>query len=241
MTHPFRAGAAAVVLAAALAACGSSSDGRTTADEPRASSSASASASVPAPAPSAAAPSAGPGAAPSRPPTAAAPDEQPKLPVGELTPASGSFTKREKDYLVDRVPRGMDPAAVLQTGQETCDRLSFLVKADRDIAVGAIVTGEIADAEAAVEHLCVQHRDLLREAARGCPDGTHRGARLRPGRYRAASPTDSCAWQITGANGEVSASGSAAAGKRAVITVPGTARAFTSTGCYAWLPEGGTG
>ncbi|MFF9348904.1 hypothetical protein [Streptomyces sp. NPDC014734] len=237
MTHPLRAGAVAVVLTAALAACGSSADGRATADGPRT----SAPASVPVSAPPAVAPSAGPGTAPARPPTAAASDEQPKLPVGELTPAAGSFTEKEKEYLVDRVPRGMDPAAVLQTGQETCDRLTFLVKADRDTAVGAIVTGEIADAEAAVEHLCVRHRDLLREAAQGYPDGTYEGARVRPGRYRAATPTDSCAWRITGSNGQVSASGSTTAGKRAVITVPGAARAFTSTGCYAWLPEGGTG
>lgn len=39
-------------------------------------------------------------------------------------------------------------------------------------------------------------------------------------------------------NGRNLGSGSAAAGKRAGITLPDAARTFTSTGCYAWLPEG---
>ncbi|WP_335933137.1 hypothetical protein [Streptomyces sp. PTD5-9] len=238
MRHPSLAGLAAVVLAAALAACGSPSHERE-----------AASSSVP-PAPSAPSAPAGPPAAgpattplPSAPrPSAAGPDpKQPKLPVAELTPATGTFSRKEKEYLTDRVPRGMDPAAVLQTGQETCDRLTFLVKADRDTAVGAIVTGEIADARPAVEHLCTGHRDLLREAARGYADGTYRGADLRPGSYRGVSPTDACVWQLTGAGGEVLGSGSATAGKPARITVPRAARAFTSTGCYAWLPEGDAG
>ncbi|MFI9626113.1 hypothetical protein [Streptomyces sp. NPDC052042] len=236
MTHPLRTGAAAVVLAAVLAACGSSSSGRETADV------AAGPSTSPAPA---GGPVAGPAATASRAPEPAPnedrDEERPKLPTAELTPATGSFTRKEKEYLTDRVPRGMDPAAVLQTGQETCDRLAFLVKADRDTAVGAIVTGEIADAEPTIAHLCPRRRDLLREAAGGYPDGTHEGAGLRPGRYRGASPTDSCTWQIAGADGAVLASGSTTAGKPARITVPDTARAFTSTGCYAWLPEGGAG
>ncbi|MFG3531292.1 hypothetical protein ACGF8B_31820 [Streptomyces sp. NPDC047917] len=230
MRHPFRAGAAVVVLTAALAACGSSADGRDGAG-----SAGPAATRVPV-----AAPSAGPGSTAADGPEARRTSEPPKLPSDELTPATGSFSRKQKEYLVDRVPRGMDPAAVLQTGQETCDRLRFLVKADRDVAVGAIVTGEIADAKPAVEHLCPQHRDLLREADRGYPDGTYQNEQIRPGRYRVVSPTGSCAWQITGADGTALASGSAA-GKRTSITVPRQARAFTSTGCYAWLPEGDLG
>ncbi|MFI5772772.1 hypothetical protein ACIA74_30510 [Streptomyces sp. NPDC051658] len=231
MRHPFRVGAAVVALTAALAACGSSSEGDKGASG----------AGPPAVRAPLTAPSAGPGTTASGGRSAPRTSEPPKLPSDELTPATGSFTKKQKDYLVDRVPRGMDPAAVLQTGQETCDRLGFLVKADRDVAVGAIVTGEIADAEPAVEHLCTQHRDLLREAARGYADGTHTDGRLRPGRYHDVSPTGSCTWQITGADGRALVSGSAPAGKRAAITVPREARAFTSTGCYAWLPEGDLG
>ncbi|WP_406739684.1 hypothetical protein [Streptomyces atratus] len=228
MRHPFRAGAAVVALTAALAACGSPSGGDKGA-------SGAGPSAVRAPL---TAPSAGPGAAAPGGSPAPRTSEPPKLPSDELTPATGSFTRKQKEYLVDRVPRGMDPAAVLQTGQETCDRLGFLVKADRDVAVGAIVTGEIAGAEPAVEHLCTRHRDLLREAALGYADGTYRGERLRPGRYHDVSPTGNCTWRITGADGKSLASGSASAGKRASVTVPREARDFTSTGCYAWLPEG---
>ncbi|MFB6815956.1 hypothetical protein ACFCV8_15595 [Streptomyces sp. NPDC056347] len=230
MRHPFGAGAVVVVLTAALAACGSSSAGVPAADG-------SGAAREPLAAPSAGPATTAPGAP--APPRA---DERPKVPVEQLTPATGSFTEKQREYLTDRVPRGMDPAAVLQTGQETCDRLRYLVKADRDVAVGAIVTGEIPDAEAAIEHLCTQRRDLLREASRGYADGTYQGARLRAGRYRVVSPTANCAWQITGADGAPVDGGSGARnGSPTVITVGPRARAFTSAGCYAWLPEGGLG
>ncbi len=160
------------------------------------------------------------------------------MPAGEITPAAGTFSKPQKEYLTDRVPQGMDPAAVLQTGQATCDRLRYLVKADRDIAVAAIVAGEVADAEPAVAHLCPQHRELVDEAARGYPDGTHTGAKLRPGRYRAPSPTRDCAWRLAGAEDEELTTGASDTGDPVSLTVPAGARAFTSTGCYAWLPEG---
>ncbi|WP_406491958.1 hypothetical protein OG936_01490 [Streptomyces sp. NBC_00846] len=228
MRYPFPAGAAVVVLTAALAACGSSFDGHTAASEGRA----------PATRAPVTAPSAGPGATASSGAPAQRTSEPPKLPTDELTPATGSFDKKQKEYLVDRVPKGMDPAAVLQTGQETCDKLTYLVKVDRDTAVGAIVTGEIADAEPAVEHLCTQHEELVQEASRGYADGTYKDEQIRPGKYHDVTPTENCTWQITGANGKNLVSGSSTAGKRAGITLPDAARAFTSTGCYAWLPEG---
>ncbi|MEE1735823.1 hypothetical protein PUR49_04750 [Streptomyces sp. BE147] len=245
MRHPFLAGAAVVVMTAALAACGSSADG----NGPEAAGARSPAASGPVAGPSAEGTSTGPAGGPSAGPTS----EPPKVPADRITPATGSFTKKQKEYLVDRVPVGMDPAAVLQTGQETCDRLGYLVKADRDTAVAAIVTGEIAGAKPAVSHLCTQHRELAVEAALGYPDGTHTGKGLRPGRYRAVSPTPDCSWQITGAGGKVLGSGTsgsrssgsgtsgAASAERTRITVPEAARAFTSTGCYAWLPEGKAG
>ncbi|MFD5200575.1 hypothetical protein ACFWM7_10585, partial [Streptomyces sp. NPDC058375] len=171
----------------------------------------------------------------------AATAEGPKTPADEITPATGTFTKKQKEYLKDRVPKGMDPAAVLQTGQETCDKLRYLVKADRDTAVGAIVTGEIPEAKDAVAGLCTQHQDLVDEAAYGYPDGKHAGKKLRPGVYRSASPTTDCSWQIAGAGGEELASGASDTGKSRKITIPDSAVTFTSTGCYAWLPEGAQG
>ncbi|MFC9945061.1 hypothetical protein [Streptomyces pratensis] len=231
MRHPFLAGAAVALAAAVLAACGSSGG---SGDE---GGKAAAASSTPSAAVSSGSPVAGPAVSPSG-TGAPMPSTAPKAPAGGITPATGSFTKKQKEYLTDRVPKGMDPAAVLQTGQETCDRLRYLVKADRDIAVGAIVSGEVADAEPAVAHLCPQHQDLVDRAALGYADGTHEGAALRAGPYTAPSPTRACSWQLTGANGKELGSGSSDTGKPVEITVPEAARALTSTGCYAWLPEG---
>ncbi|MFD6799269.1 hypothetical protein ACFWCQ_12595, partial [Streptomyces cyaneofuscatus] len=174
-------------------------------------------------------------------PGPSAPAEGPKTPSDEITPATGTFTKKQKEYLEDRVPKGMDPAAVLQTGQETCDKLRYLVKADRDTAVGAIATQEIPDAPAAVAGLCPQHQGLVDEAAYAYADGTHTGKAVRPGVYRSASPTANCSWQIEGAGGKELASGTSDTGKSRKITIPKSARTFTSTGCYAWLAEGAQG
>ncbi|MFG2563987.1 hypothetical protein ACGFR6_00950 [Streptomyces sp. NPDC048567] len=239
MRHALLAGAAVVFATAALAACGSSSgdgggdrDGGGRAAGPAASSSA---------APSV--PAAGAEADPTEPagPEVTRSSEPPKIPTDRLTPATGTFTKKQKEYLTDRVPVGMDPAAVLQTGQETCDRLDYLVKVDRDTAVGAVVTGEITGAEPAVAHLCPRHKDLVERASHGYADGAYRDGKVRPGRYRDVSPTPNCTWEVTGPGGKVLASGSSHGGKRTTITIPEAALAFTSTGCWAWLPEGDNG
>ncbi|MET8710238.1 hypothetical protein ACWEKU_16490 [Streptomyces californicus] len=250
MRNPFLACAAVVLTAAALAACGSSADG----NDPEAAGAQRPAASGPAvpgstagtptastpPAADAAEGDGGDGAKPgAQGPTASA--EGPKTPSDAITPATGTFTKQQKKYLEDRVPEGMDPAAVLQTGQETCDRLRYLVKADRDTAVGAVATEEIPDAAAAVTGLCPQHQDLVDEAAYAYPDGTHTGKALRPGDYRSVSPTPNCSWEITGAGGEQVSADTSTTGKPRTITIPKSARTFTSTGCYAWLPEGDRG
>ncbi|MFJ3080965.1 hypothetical protein ACIPJG_14545 [Streptomyces halstedii] len=237
------AGAAVAFATAALAACGSSGGGPAAAggtpSGPAASAPAVTGPAVPGPSGAPGGEPAGEDAREAGPQDAETPD-LPKVPADEITPATGTFSKPQKEYLTDRVPQGMDPAAVLQTGQETCDRLRYLVKADRDIAVAAVVTGEVADAEPAVAHLCPRHQDLVDEAALGYPDGTHTGAALRPGRYRAPSPTKDCAWRLTGAKGKELAAGSSDTGRPVSLTVPASATAFTSTGCYAWLPEGAT-
>ncbi|MEU5132917.1 hypothetical protein [Streptomyces californicus] len=250
MRNPFLACAAVVLTAAALAACGSSADG----NDPEAAGAQRPAASGPAvpgstagtptastpPAADAAEGDGDDGAKPgAQGPTASA--EGPKTPSDAITPATGTFTKQQKKYLEDRVPEGMDPAAVLQTGQETCDRLRYLVKADRDTAVGAVATEEIPDAAAAVTGLCPQHQDLVDEAAYAYPDGTHTGKALRPGDYRSVSPTPNCSWEITGAGGEQVSADTSTTGKSRTITIPKSARTFTSTGCYAWLPEGDRG
>lgn len=238
MRNTFLAGAAVVLATAVLAACGSSSGDGDGAGGGRAAGAPGAVASSPGPV---AGSDAGPSGAASAGPRSSRSSEPPKIPTDRLTPATGTFTEKQKEYLTDRVPVGMDPAAVLQTGQETCDRLGYLVKADRDTAVGAIVTGEITGAGPAVAHLCPGHKDLVERASHGYADGVHRGEGLRPGRYRDVSPTANCTWEVTGPAGKVLLSGSSRDGERTTITIPEAALAFTSTGCWAWLPEGKNG
>ncbi|MCT2590127.1 hypothetical protein LHJ74_09415 [Streptomyces sp. N2-109] len=91
----------------------------------------------------------------------------PKVPAAELTPATGTFTKRQKEYLVDRVPQGTDPAAILEAGKAACDRIGSTADGDRKAAVSALKAGEIANAEDAVRHLCPTFKPLLKAAGLG--------------------------------------------------------------------------
>ncbi|MBM9503319.1 hypothetical protein [Actinacidiphila acididurans] len=83
------------------------------------------------------------------------------MPRSKLTPATGTFTDREKDYLVGKVPKGMDPSAVLQTGQESCERVATAADASPQLAREAIRDGEIPDAKDAITYLCPKYSDLL--------------------------------------------------------------------------------
>ncbi len=91
-------------------------------------------------------------------------ENEPTVPKSELTPATGTFTAKQKEYLLGRVPKGTDPAAVLQAGQETCSRIKSTAGLDREAAVSALKSGEIRNAQPAVEHLCPTFRPLLRDA-----------------------------------------------------------------------------
>lgn len=175
--------AAAVLVTAAALLAGCSSSGEQAAPAPAHHVGAS---HTPGPSPTSAAPSAVPSASDSA-RSEATPDEEghtatsapqpddapadtrpsgPTVPEAELTPATGSFDKKQKEYLVGRVPEGTDPAAVLVAGQATCERITRTAKVDRKAAVDAIRSGEIGGAKAAITHLCPQHRDLLRAAGR---------------------------------------------------------------------------
>lgn len=83
------------------------------------------------------------------------------VPKAQLTPATGTFTDRQRDYLVGKVPKGMDPSAVLQTGQESCQRIADTADASRAVAKQAIASGEIPDAKDAITYLCPQYENLL--------------------------------------------------------------------------------
>ncbi|MFJ5217096.1 hypothetical protein ACIP98_20530 [Streptomyces sp. NPDC088354] len=157
----------------------------------------------------------------------------PKVPQGELTPVTGSFTKKEKAYLTGRVPKGTDPAAVLQLGQETCDRIASVARIDRDAAIGGIITGQIGGANGAVTHLCPKQEDILRAAETGFADGSYTvgakakaGSVITPGTYRALTPTKDCTWTV-----------GTKSGTARKVTVTAAARTFGSRGCFAWAKE----
>ena len=91
----------------------------------------------------------------------------PKVPAAELTPATGSFTEKEKKYLIGRVPEGLDPAAVLEAGNAACARIGATAGASEKDAVSALRAGEIDNAAPAVRHLCPEFAPLLKKAGRG--------------------------------------------------------------------------
>ncbi|MEU6982192.1 hypothetical protein ABZ946_02010 [Streptomyces sp. NPDC046324] len=168
-------------------------------------------------------------------PTPSATTTGPVVPDSALKPVTGSFTEKEKKFLSGRVPQNTDPAAVLQTGQESCQRLERTAKRDKDAAVGAIIAGDIRDAEAVVTHLCPAQKPLFATAETGFPDGT--AANPKAGTYRALTTSPACTWRAVGADGKVLASGPATGSEGPVrAKVPPGTKEFVSSACYAWLP-----
>ncbi|MFJ3881508.1 hypothetical protein ACIPW5_29165 [Streptomyces sp. NPDC090077] len=226
-----RPAAAAVLLTAALTLTGCSSQDGGGAGTPRAAAT---------PKPPAASPVPDPADATTAPTTPANPDAKPTgpvLPDAKLIPRTGSFKENEKKYLSGRVPEKTDPAAVLQTGQETCQRVERTAKRDKDAAAASIVSGEVTGAQDAITFLCPEQKPVLDAAQKGFADGTRPAP--APGTYRAATQNTACTWEVRSKDGSVLASGPEAPpkpGDRITAAVPAGADRFTSTGCYAWLP-----
>ncbi|MFF0729691.1 hypothetical protein [Streptomyces sp. NPDC004134] len=88
-------------------------------------------------------------------------DDTEKVPEAELEPAEGEFSEKEKTYLKDRVPKGVDPAAILEAGEEACAKIESAAATDDELAREAIRSGDIANAEDAIRTLCPQYEDLL--------------------------------------------------------------------------------
>ncbi|MFD6886162.1 hypothetical protein [Streptomyces sp. NPDC059957] len=224
-----RSAAAAVLLAAALTltACSSGGDGK-----------AEASAASPKPPAASSAPDpADATGTPAAPPSPDAKPTGPVLPDTKLVPKTGSFTAPEKQYLSGRVPEKMDPAAVLQGGQEACQRVERTAKRDKDAAVGALVAGEIPGAKDAITFLCPEQKPLLAAAAKGFPDGTK--ASPAAGTYRALTQSTTCSWEAKSKDGAPLASGPAAPlkqGDKITAKIPAGTAQFVSNGCYAWIP-----
>ncbi|MEU9373393.1 hypothetical protein AB0D94_06445 [Streptomyces sp. NPDC048255] len=222
-----RSAAAAVLLTAALTltACSSGGDKADSGAEAKAKPPASSSAPDPADTPPTA------GTSPEAKPTG------PVLPDAKLTPKTGSFTAEEKKYLSGRVPEKMDPAAVLQTGQEACQRVERTAKRDKDAATGAVITGEIPGAKDAIPHLCPAQKPILAAAEKGFPEGPRKTPAA--GSYRALTQATNCTWEAKGKDGSVLASGPEAPpkpGDKITAAIPAGTTEFNSTGCYAWVP-----
>ncbi|MFF5278939.1 hypothetical protein [Streptomyces sp. NPDC000133] len=163
------------------------------------------------------------------------PSKGPVLPDAKLTPATGSFTAKEKKFLHGRVPKNMDPAAVLQVGQETCQRIERTAAHDKDAAIGALIAGDLPSADDAIAHLCPKQKPLLDKAATGFADGTRK--KPAPGTYRALTSAEGCTWKALGADDKVLASGPGPdAPKKVTAKIPSGTRTLVSSGCYAWLP-----
>ncbi|MFD9409521.1 hypothetical protein ACFWBN_21225 [Streptomyces sp. NPDC059989] len=220
-----RSAAAAVLLTAALTLTACSSGGGKADSGAEAKPPASSSAPDPADTPASAAP------APDAKPTG------PVLPDAKLTPKTGSFTPQEKKYLSGRVPEKMDPAAVLQGGQESCQRVERTAKRDKDAATGAVITGEIPGAKDAITHLCPAQQPILAAAEKGFPEGPRQSPAA--GTYRALTQATTCTWEAKGKDGATLAAGPETPpkpGDKITATIPSGTAEFTSTGCYAWIP-----
>lgn len=85
---------------------------------------------------------------------------------GAPDPATGKSASTEKKYLAGQVPKGIEPRAILEAGNEACLQIDHLVSVDPDAAVYAIRSGEIKLAPRAVRHLCTEHLALLRKAGK---------------------------------------------------------------------------
>lgn len=223
-----RSAAAAVLLAAALTltACSSGGDGK-----------AEASAVSPKPPAASSAPDPADAANTPAPPPAEAKPTGPVLPDAKLVPKTGSFTPKQKQYLSGRVPENMDPAAVLQGGQEACQRVERTAKRDKDAAVGAVVAGEIPGVKDAITHLCPEQKPVLDAAAKGFPDGTKQSPAA--GTYRALTQSTTCTWEAKSKTGAPLASGPATPlkpGDKITAKIPAGTAQFVSNGCYAWIP-----
>ncbi|PZG92048.1 hypothetical protein C1I97_29720 [Streptomyces sp. NTH33] len=241
--RPLRRGAAALTALLALAGC-SSQGGTEAKPKPTRSISDAQAAAVPddqaSPAPEGPPVppegSSAPPEGPSKPPRSPSkPPKGPVLPDAKLTPVTGSFTAREKKYLHNRVPENMDPAAVLQVGQEACQRIERTAAHDREAAIGALIAGDVPSADDAITQLCPELKPLLNSAATGFADGTHK--KPAPGTYRALTTAEGCTWKALGAGDKVLASGPGPGGtKKVTARIPAGTRTFVSSGCYAWLP-----
>ncbi|WP_051951724.1 hypothetical protein [Actinacidiphila yeochonensis] len=161
---PARVAAAAVFMAAAAALAGCGSAHHTEAARPTAAASSTASSSATAATPTATAPPAerSPSVGPDGTAESVQPSPGPTVPAARLTPATGTFTGRQKDYLAGKVHVGQDPSSVLEDGQDVCERIALTARTSPSDAKAAISSGELPSAKDAITYLCPRYAYLLK-------------------------------------------------------------------------------
>jgi len=146
----------------------------------------------------------------------------------------------QRKYVSRNADPGIDAEAILQSGEDACERMSIAAAASGTTAVAvALVSGQIRNGREAIRYLCPQLKPALDQAAGGFPDGTYVvGSRLRAGRevpagrYTVPQPPPGCVWSVTRPDGTVVAESKG--GTRTGVTLKPPQR-LSSTGCVAWL------
>lgn len=141
----------------------------------------------------------------------------------------------------------IDPRAVAEGGEATCQRLEFLEKADPTAVPGVLASDELSNAEAAISILCPEFSEDLQLSAAGFADGQFKVGKkqssgaVAEGTYVARTPGEGCTWTVRDKGGAVISSGGIGNKEDFKMIVEKSAKKVESAGCYAWLPTGGGG
>lgn len=81
-------------------------------------------------------------------------------------PATGSFTEDQESYADGQVPKGIDPAVIVEAGEEACKKVAWIAGVDEKAAIQALVDDEIHNAPRAIRHLCPEFTPLLKKAGK---------------------------------------------------------------------------
>lgn len=151
-----------------------------------------------------------------------------------------TFAPPEQKYLASRVPKGTDPNAVLQVGQERCAQLETVKATDKLAVVSQLIEKLDTDVADTIANLCPGLQPELDAARRGFTDGEFIIGAAAPkdgsgsisaGKYEAWNPSPNCTLVVyNAAGGTIGESNGASA-----VTIPAGAARVASNGCYTWL------
>lgn len=154
---------------------------------------------------------------------------------------SNVLTSNAKKYVKKKIAKGGDPDAVIQVGQEICDRLETAKLIDPNAVVSELIMDPEGEASDAIESLCEDLKPELKRAINGFPDGKFKvGASLpqsklravSPGKYVLWNPLETCMLEVYNSQGDILSTYSG----EASALIPANAASVISTGCYSWIP-----